>query len=179
MKHAAIPLDRYDRRTIALHWLTAALVVALWALGQSIDLFPKGGARITARSLHISGGSLLALILCYRIWWRLAHGAQLPATGASRLDTLATVVHKALYLLLISTVVLGVANTWVRGDSLFNLFTIPSFDAGNKALRENVEDWHGLAANVLGFVALLHSGAGILHHLVWKDKVLQRMLPGR
>jgi len=162
-----------------LHWLTALLVVALWALGQTIDLFPKGAPRGTARSLHIVSGALLALVLTYRIWWRLGAGARLPAAGAGRLDTLAVLMHKVLYLLLISTVVLGLANTWVRGDTLFNLVKIAAFDPGNLALRETVEDWHGLSANVLLFAAALHAVAGILHHLVRKDGVLHRMLPPR
>src|SRR6185437_8828913 len=41
---------RYDRLSILLHWITAVLVVILWTLGQTIDFFPKGAARIDARS---------------------------------------------------------------------------------------------------------------------------------
>jgi cytochrome b561 len=168
---------RYDSRSITLHWLTAVLVVALWALGQTIDLFPKGEPRIAARSLHIVSGVLLALVLTYRIWWRLSAGVRLPAAGPGRLDMLAVLMHKALYLLLIGTIVLGLANTWVRGDTLFNLVRIAAFDPGNRALRETVEDWHGLSANILLFAAALHAVAGILHHLVRKDDALRRMLP--
>jgi cytochrome b561 len=36
----------YDRRTIQLHWVTAALVGLLWASAQVIDFFPKGAAGI-------------------------------------------------------------------------------------------------------------------------------------
>ena len=61
----------YDRRTVVLHWITAALVVALWLLGQTIDWFPKGTPRVFARSTHISLGVALALVLVARVSWRL------------------------------------------------------------------------------------------------------------
>lgn len=170
----------YDRCTVVLHWLTAALVASLWCLGQTIDWFPKGDPRIFARSLHISAGVALAVVLIVRLQWRFAGGGiHLPPAGAGRIDQLATLVHRLLYALLLATVVLGIANAWIRGDSVFNLFKIPAFDPNDKDLRETVEDWHGLAANTLLVVAFCHAAAALLHHFVRKDGVLRRMLPGR
>ena len=180
MNHIEMPALHYDRCTILLHWITAALVVSLWALGQTIDWFPKGNPRVFARSTHITFGIALALVLVARIPWRFGGGGvHLPPAGLGWLDKIATVAHWLLYALLISTVVLGIANAWVRGDTIFNLFMIPSFDASDKDLRETVEDWHGLAANALLAVAFFHAAAALIHHFVWKDAVLQRMLPGR
>ncbi|CAN5414424.1 cytochrome b [soil metagenome] len=174
-----LPADlHYDRRTIALHWLTAVLVIALWSLGQAIDWFPKGDPRVLARSTHITLGVVLAFVLMARIGWRLGGGLRLPAAGAGWLDRLASATHLLLYVLLIGTVTLGLANAWIRGDNLFGLLKIPAFDPGNKDLRETVEDWHGLAANALLALAFFHACAGLFHHLVRKDGVLRRMLPG-
>lgn len=173
------PSLHYDRRSIVLHWLTAALVVALWLLGQTIDWFPKGDPRVVARSVHIVLGVSLAVVLIGRIGWRWRSGTHLPPAGLGWLDTVATLTHKALYLLLIVTVLLGITNAWTRGDTIFNLFTIPAFDPGNKGLRKTVENWHGLAANTLLIVAGLHAAAALLHHFVLKDDVLRRMLPLR
>lgn len=174
---APMPLG-YDRRSIWLHWITALLVIALWCAGQTIDWFPKGTPRVAVRSLHICFGAALGLILCYRIWWRIGRGSHLPPAGSGVVQALATLVHLALYVVLVATVLLGVANAWVRGDTLFNLFTLPQFDPGNKALRTQVEDLHSLFANILLILAGLHAAAGLAHHFIWKDKVLRRMLPG-
>jgi len=171
------PSLHYDRRTIVLHWLTAALVVLLWVLGQTIDWFAKGDPRVFARSTHISLGVVLALVLVARISWRFGrHAVHLPPAGSGWLDKLATSVHWLLYGLLIATVVLGVANAWIRGDTVFNWFKIQAFDPNNKGLKETVEDLHGLAANILLFVAFFHAAAALVHHFVWKDGVLRRML---
>jgi cytochrome b561 len=179
MKPSSPLSPSYDRRTIALHWLTAALVISLWLLGQTIDWFPKGSPRAIARSSHIALGVGLAFVLIRRIWWRLAGGVHLPQAGRSALDTVATLTHRVLYLLLVGTVLLGIANAWVRGDTLFMLLKIPAFDPGNTALRESVEDLHAWSANTLLIVAGLHAAAALLHHVVFKDEVLRRMVPRR
>jgi cytochrome b561 len=167
---------RYDLKTICVHALTAVLVLALWGLGQSIDWFPSGAPRVFARSAHISVGALLGCVLAYRIWWRATGGARLPASGAGVWAISAKAMHIALYACVLATVVLGLANTWVRGDNLFYLYKIPAFDAGNEALRDAVEDGHGFAANLLLLLAGLHAIAGVMHQYVLKVDVLGRML---
>jgi cytochrome b561 len=171
-------LQQFDARTIRLHWITVVLVAALWCLGQTIDWFPKE-LRIAARSTHITLGAVLAVVLCIRLWWRAGGGRHLPAPGSGALRLLAQATHVALYALLIGSVALGMAYVWVRGDNVFNLFTVPAWDPGNKPLRHQVGDLHALFANVLLGVAGFHAAAGLAHHFVWKDGVLRRMLPQR
>ncbi|HEY2394736.1 MAG TPA: cytochrome b/b6 domain-containing protein [Rudaea sp.] len=172
------PLN-YDSRSIRLHWVTAALVTVLWCLGQTVDWFPKGDLRTAVRSTHITLGAVLALILAYRIWWRISHGRRLPARGSGIEATLARFAHFALYAVLVLTVALGVANPWVRGDNLFNLLTIPAFDPGNKMLRHQVGALHAWLANALLCLAALHAASGLAHRFIGKDDVLRRMLPAR
>ena len=167
---------RYDSRTIALHWLTAGLVAALWVMGQTIDWFAKGDPRVTARSAHIAIGVVLVLVLLRRIWWRLGAGSRLPLAASGALGAVATATHRALYVLLVATVLLGLANAWVRGDTVFNLFVIPAFEPGNTGLRKAVEETHSWSANILLIVAAMHAAAAGFHHFVRKDDVPKRML---
>ena len=169
----------YDSKTIRLHWITAALTVALWCLGKTIDWFPPGVGRIPARSVHICVGIVLGLILCYRIFWRWQGGRHLPPASSGAAQLLANFTHYALYFLLIGAVALGIANVWVRGDSLFGLISIPQFDPGNKPLQMQVAKLHYLFANALLIVAGVHAMAALAHHFLWKDRVLQRMMPKR
>lgn len=179
MRHILSTVPRYDSRTVCLHWLTAGLVITLWCLGQTVDWFPRGSARMFARSTHIGLGTLLGLILLVRIWWRLTGGERLSPLGSRTVQSLARSMHITLYLVLLATVGLGLANTWVRGDNLFNLYKIPSFAPGDKALRASVEDYHALAANLLLTLAALHAAAGLAHQYILKDGTLNRMLPTR
>jgi cytochrome b561 len=154
-------------------------VVVLWTSGQTIDWFARGDPRVFARSAHIALGALLAIVLAYRLTWRLTRGARLPGVGSVALARAATATHWLLYALLVIGVLLGITNAWVRGDNLFNLFTIPSFSPGNKALAKQVNGYHEWAANAILVVAALHAAAGLVHHYVLKDAVLRRMLRRR
>jgi cytochrome b561 len=174
---AIAPAVTYDRLSIVLHWLTAGLVVVLWTLGQTIDFFPKGAPKIDARSVHITLGATLALVLLVRIPWRLGAGRRLPLANSGWFGVTAKLVHYGLYLLLAATVVLGILNAWQRGDTLFYLYTIPKLIPGDVALRRTLQGLHGDFADVVLIVAGLHAAAALAHHYLLRDRVLRRMLP--
>jgi len=91
---------------------------------------------------------------------------------------LAKTVHYVLYALLIVMVLVGIFLVYVRGDNFFGLFSVPAFDPNNKALRHNVGELHGTIATIILILAGLHASAGLIHHYLWHDGVLRRMLPG-
>lgn len=174
---AVEPAVSYDGVSIALHWLTAGLVVTLWTLGQTIDFFPKGAPKIDARSVHVTLGATLGIVLIGRILWRASAGRRLPLANSGWLGVTAKVVHYGLYLLVGVTVVLGIFNAWQRGDVLFNVYTIPKLIPGDLALKRTLEDLHGDFADVVLIVAGLHAAAALAHHYLLRDRVLRRMLP--
>lgn len=176
---AALSGLRHDATVIRLHWLTAVLVGLLWLIGQTIDFAPSGPLRVDYRSVHIVLGVALAVVLLVRVGWRLRHDGMLPPLDTGLLAYAAKAIHLVLYALLGLAVGLGLANTWVRGDSLFGLMSIPAFDPGNTALRRTVGGWHELAANAVLIVAGLHAAAALFHHLILRDATLNRMLPWR
>ncbi len=168
---------RYDGPSIFLHWITAALVVILWTLGQTIDFFPKGAPKIDARSTHFLLGVTLGIVLLIRVWWRATSGRSLPLADAGWVGVAAKAMHYGLYALVGATVVLGILNAWQRGDIVFNLFTIPKLVPGDLALKRTLEDLHGDFADVVLIVAGLHAAAALVHHYLLRDTVLRRMLP--
>lgn len=168
---------RYDGVSIGLHWLTAALVVVLWTLGQTIDFFPKGAPKIDARSTHIVLGALLALVLLVRVLWRATAGRSLPLAHSGWLGLLAKLVHYGLYALVTLTVLLGICNAWQRGDVLFNVYRIPQLVPGDLALRRTLGWLHGDCADLVLIAAGLHAAAALAHHYLLRDSVLRRMLP--
>jgi cytochrome b561 len=169
----------YDLKTRTLHWLSAALVLALWLAGEFLDVFPKGTPRITVRSLHISFGLILGLLLAYRIWWRNHGGIQLPAPEGFQYARQAHLAHQVLYGVIALMVITGIALVWIRGDNLFNMLTVPAFDPGNKELRHNAKEVHGWIANGLLLGALAHALMALWHQRVLKDGLILRMLPAR
>jgi len=177
MQQVSPMATRYDGPTIWFHWTVACLVLVQWLLAQVIDSFPLGMPRIEARSVHISLGLFLGVLLLARVVWRATRGRVLPPADRGALQILAKAVHYTLYVLLIAMVAVGLFLVWVRGDSFFGLFTVPAFDPGNKALRHNIEELHGTIATIILILAGLHAAASLIHHYLWHDNVLRRMLP--
>jgi cytochrome b561 len=168
---------RYDGVSILLHWVTAALVVILWTLGQTIDFFPKGAPKIDARSTHFVLGATLGIVLLIRVRWRVGAGRRLPLAGPGWIGIAARIVHYGLYALLAATLVLGVFKAWQRGDVLFNVYTLPKLIPGDLALKRTLEALHGDFADIVLIVAGLHALAALAHHYLLRDPVLRRMLP--
>src|SRR5579871_6182242 len=133
---------RHDRATIALHWTTAVLVVVLWAIGQTINWAPKGALRVDYRSLHIVLGVALGVVLVARLAWRLTLKEMLAPIDHGLMLLVARVTHWALYALLIAAVVLGIGTAWIAGESIFNLFSIPAYEPGNRSLERLIRGWH-------------------------------------
>jgi cytochrome b561 len=173
----ALPPSHYDRPTMWFHWTIAILVPVQWGLAQIIDWFPEGAPRIAARSVHISLGLSIAVLLVARILWRATRGRVLPPANKGALQMAAKSVHYAIYVLLIAMVLVGLFLVYVRGDSFFGLFTVPALDPGNRALRHNVAELHETIATAILILAGLHALAALIHHYVWHDGVLRRMWP--
>jgi cytochrome b561 len=178
MQPVSLTAQRYDRTTMLFHWATALLVVGNWLGAQTIDWFPRGPLRIDARSVHITVGVLLTLILLGRVIWRLTEGRRLPPADTGILNAAAKGTHYLLYALLFAMVALGLFLTWTRGDSIFNLFNLPAYQPGNMDLVHQVRDLHNTVGYCILAFAGLHATAALFHRFVWRDGVLARMFPG-
>ena len=168
---------RHAPTSIALHWITAVLVVLLFIIGKTIDYAPKGPLRIDYRSLHMLLGITLGVVLVVRIVWRSTRGGMLPALDQGLLLVIARATHYLLYALMVVTVGLGITNVWVQGDSIFNLVQVQQLVPGDRALIHRIGDFHALCADAVVIVAGLHSAAALVHHFVMRDATLRRMLP--
>jgi cytochrome b561 len=162
---------------MVFHWATAILVAAQWLGAHTIDWFPKGPLKVDARSVHITIGLLLAVILFGRIVWRLTGGRRLPPADTGVLNLIAKGAHWSLYVLVAAMLLVGMALSWVQGDSIFNLFTIPAYEPGNRALAHQVQGIHATIGWIILGLAGLHASAALFHRYVWHDGVLSRMLP--
>ena len=181
MLNSALTQQRYDRMTIALHWIIALIIVLQWAGAHMIDWFPKGSCRVDARSVHIICGVFLTFALVYRIYWRSAKGVHFSLQTRSAQERLAKFVHYALYVLLTVVLGFGIFNTWIRGDDIFGLFHIPKFGAYDALSRHSIANqivgWHRLTSNALLVLGGGHAVVALVHHYLLKDDILRRMLP--
>src|SRR5207248_6890231 len=100
-------------------------------------------------------GVTLGVVILLRMAWRASSGRRLPLAAPGFIGYGAKIVHYGLYLLIVATVALGIANVWVRGDSIFGLLTVPTLAPGDQVLKETVEDLHGWFANAVSSPKIL------------------------
>jgi len=175
--------EGYGAVSQTMHWITVALVILAWFLGQLDDIFPKGPARAVSLFVHNSAGLAVIVILVLRLFWRLADPpppVEHTILGAW-LDRVGRLTHYVLYALLIAAPISGIVLQFARGDPLpiFGLTEIPSPWAADRAFARTVKEPHEVMANALIILAALHAAAALAHHWVLRDRTLVRMLPRR
>jgi cytochrome b561 len=167
-----------------LHWTTAVLVALVWMLGTFGDEFPEGAARDAGLLVHIWIGLAILVLAAVRVPWRIANPPpKVVSTEFSNwligwTDPVSRITHYALYGLLLAVPVFGIALQFARGHSLpvFGLFEIPSPWPADKAFAHSLREVHEVLANLLVILALFHLAAALLHHWVFGDRTLRRML---
>jgi cytochrome b561 len=182
----ATPINRYGLVPRFLHWTTVILVIVAWTLGTFGDDLPKGAAQAAGLFVHISAGLLILGTLIARLAWRLADPPPPPEPNefsrwlGAFADPAARLAHYALYALLIAVPVIGIATQFARGEALplFGLGEVPSPWIRDRAFARSVMEIHEIAADALVIVASFHAAAALIHHFVFRDNTLIRMLPG-
>lgn len=168
----------YGWAAIALHWISAVGVVALYLLGERMEEAPDRAAKLAAQGLHVSVGVLLFTFLAARLLWSASQPRPAPLELDRRLAFLAKAVQALFLLMILVLIVTGPLAVWSTGRPLmvFDLFAIPSPMSRSPALHEAAEEIHGAATKLFWPLIALHV-AGALKHLVFnRDRTLQRML---
>jgi cytochrome b561 len=174
--------SRYGAIPQAVHWLTALFVIAGFLLGQFGDALPRGPARDLGFLAHMTLGQCVLLLLMMRLIWRFADPPPPPeATPFGRLvEFAAKLSHFALYALLVIVPCLGIIVQLKRGHDLpvLGMWNFVSPWPADRPTARAVLGFHAYLADALLILAGLHACAAIVHHHVWRDRTLVRMLPG-
>lgn len=170
----------YTGTAQALHWLMAALLFALLALGFYMHDLPLSPEKLKLYSWHKWAGVTAFLLLLARLGWRLAHTPPaLPGHLSQRAAGLARLGHVALYGLMVAIPLTGWLMSSAKGFQTvyFGLLPIPDLVGKDKELGELLARTHR-SLNFL-FIALLagHIGAALKHHFIDRNDILARMLP--
>lgn len=170
--------NRFGWAAKGFHWLTAATIVAMFAIAWRMTALPVGLAKLQAYGWHKSLGLAILAVTVLRLLWRLANPQPRFLGSGNWQRRASTVAHWLLYACLIAMPVLGwlmsaAANTPVN---LFELVVLPNPIAPDRDLAHLFEEAHGtLAYGLLALVAL-HGAAALKHHFRDGDATLRRML---
>jgi cytochrome b561 len=174
-----IPL-RYTRTAIALHWLTALLVVAAFPLGVYMADLALSPLKLKLISYHKWLGVTVFLLLLLRLAWRIGHvPPPLPDSMPLWQRQAAHGLHLVLYLLLFAIPLTGWLMSSAKGFQTVYLGVLPLPDliAKDKALGDGLRQVHEMLNLTLLVLLLAHVAAALKHHFIERDGILARMLP--
>lgn len=155
----------YRRSQIWLHWIVVIGVILQIGFNSAIVAVvdareasqTAADADMTWAMFHVSIGFIILLAVIARLYLRFRHGVPGHAPGTPTAQaTVATVMHNALYGLLIAMVITGML-TWNEIAPLGGL--------------------HFALSTALFFAAIAHGLAAIFNQFVRKDGTLARMIP--
>src|SRR3954471_5407396 len=178
---SAFTIHAYSVTARVLHWLVAALVLPMIALGIIIANEWGGPVQQPLYDLHKSIGALLLPLIIVRLVYRLVYPPlPLPADIPALQQFAAHATHWTLYGLLLVQPVVGMIATSAYPAPLpmFGLFELPHVWPENRPLSERLFALHRWMGIAIAAVAAIHIGAALQHHFVRRDRGLMRMLTG-
>lgn len=163
---------RYGAMAITIHWLTAILILALFATGLLAAGQADPDAKLSLVRFHIPlGTAVLALTVLRIVWWWAVDRHPAPPDQPGWQKALASGVHIALYLVLLLLAASGIATLVLSGalPAIIAGTTLPDFETVLPRLV------HGMASKMMLGLLLLHIGAALYHQYVRRDHLMARM----
>lgn len=175
--HSAPP--RYTATAIAFHWLLAAALLGMMALGMTMTELPLSPTRLKLFNWHKWAGITIAVLSLLRLVWRLTHrpppDTELPAWQARA----AHAAHVALYVLFFAVPLAGWMYSSAAGVPVvwFGVLPLPDLVPADRELAQTLKAAHHALAIAMAAIVAVHVAAALKHH--WFDGIgtLGRMWP--
>ena len=168
----------YGWISIALHWLTAILILTIWFIGSSIQSDLATGSRDTL-NLHTSLAICAYVLLWARVIWRFKQGHP-DATPDQRgvFYLIGKYTHYAILCAIGVMLISGPLMVWSRGDVIhvFDWFTIPGPFGMNMDLAMALHTIHVWGSRVIIVGTVLHLGGVYKHAAFNQDGTFGKML---
>lgn len=152
----------YSKTQIILHWLIVLAIFFQFIAHDSIEQLWQGRMRgtipdVPTPDLHVAMGIVIFLLMVWRVWLRVSHGAPAPSANESAAGRiLAQSVQGLIYLALFVLPFSGILG-WFFGVG----FAIAA---------------HGVITKILLALIVLHIAGALAQHFVFKTDALMKML---
>src|SRR6202790_2897744 len=175
--------DRLQYGTTAkvFHWLVVALLLVQYLIGWLMPDIHRGMKPGAAVTFHVSFGLVILILIVMRLAWRLTHPVA-PEGSLPPWQRLSSgAVHWLLYALVLATTVTGWLFASFRGWSLsfFYLVPMPMLGSDNAAAGKVIDGLHQAMEWTLLVVIGIHVATAMAHIFIYRDRVMQRMLPDK
>ncbi|CCE11535.1 putative cytochrome b561 [Bradyrhizobium sp. STM 3843] len=170
----------YGTPAKVFHWLVVVLLAVQYPIGWLMPDIHRGMQPGVPMTLHVSFGLTLLVVIVLRFIWRLTHPVAPESTLPAWQRLSSEAVHWMLYVAVLATTLTGWLFASFRGWTLtfFYLFPFPMLASDNAAAGRVIDGLHQAAEWLLLALIVIHVGAALVHIYVYRDRIMQRMLPG-
>ncbi|TAN72603.1 MAG: hypothetical protein EPN14_10410 [Gallionella sp.] len=168
-------MKQYSKRMVIAHWLTLALLIVAWFIGNQLDgaRHEAAGAPLAGYVAHALVGATILLLALARLYFRRKDGTP-PPMGDTPMDKVAKGIHHLLYTMLVLLPVSGVA-TAATSDVCKALTAWDAALLPKKFTGVFAHDVHETLVTVLIVLAAVHVLGAIKHQFIMKDGLMERM----
>jgi cytochrome b561 len=168
---------RFTPLSRILHWLMAALLLAMLFIGVSMVASLRNYHRLVA--IHRPLGILIFILAAVRVINRMFTTLPpFPPTMSPRERFLATASEKMLYVLMFALPLVGwgMLSAGHYPIVMFGPVHLPAILPVNPALYSILRKLHTVLAYLLFATFLAHLSAVLFHTLIIRDRLLRRMI---
>jgi cytochrome b561 len=172
---------QYGTTAKVFHWLIVALLLVQYSIGWLMPDIHGGMEPGAAMTFHVSFGIVILILILLRLAWRLAHPVAPESSLPAWQRLTSEAVHWLLYALVLATTVTGWLFASFRGwsISLLYLVPLPRLAAENPSAVKAFDGWHQAMEWTLLVVIGIHVATAMAHIFIYRDRVMQRMLPDK
>lgn len=177
---------RYNGVAIALHWVLALALAAIFGVGLYMADLPFSPMRLKLYNWHKWAGVVILALSALRLLWRVTHRPPaLPHAVEAAMPGWQVAAHHAthglMYTLFFAVPLIGWAYSSAAGFPIvfLGVWQLPDFVPVSKELAEAIKPWHELSAYAMAGLVVVHVAAALKHQFIDRDGLLQRMLPGK
>jgi cytochrome b561 len=171
---------QYGAAAKVFHWLVAALLLVQYSIGWLMPDIHRNMKPGAAMTFHVSVGFSILVLIVLRFAWRLAHPVAPESSLSPWQRRSSEAVHWLLYALVLATTVTGWLFASFRGWSLslYFLVPMPMLASDNAAAGKTIDGLHQAMGWALLVVIVIHVASALAHIFIYRDRIMQRMLPG-
>ena len=167
--------SKYNKGTIAIHWISAILILALFPLGKYMAGIPVI-EKITLIRIHSAFGFLVFILTIIRsILFFTSKRPEHLSTGSKVNDLLAIIVQRSFYFLLLAIGISGSAIMIYGGyaDALISSTALPELILPKNEIA--ALKVHNILATIMLVLVAMHIVGVIRYNLLHKTNVIKRI----
>ena len=167
---------KYGLLAKLFHWITFIFLILQIPFGFYLVGLEFSDRRIDLENIHILTGILVFYITLFRLIWKFINPSSADGNSFFKGQIfIAKANHFLLYLSIFTITISGILKKLYMGEKLNFLFFKYGFKNDNFILSDTFYEVHIYANYLLIVLISLHILAVVVHHFIFKDKILNKI----